>query len=107
MRYLLVLSTDPLEAPPPADLLRRFTVGLVNAGVLLAGELLAADGLLVELSADEPCRISDAPLSAARAYAFWIVQTADPAEAVEWVRRLALDRGRVEVRRIVSSAAGA
>lgn len=106
MRYLLVLTTDPPEAPP-ADVLQQFTVGLVRAGVLLAGELLAVDGLLVELRSDGPCRISDAPLAAGNAYAFWIVQTADRAEAVEWARRLPLDRGRVEVRRIVSGAAGA
>ncbi len=105
MRYLLVLSTDPLDAPPASDVLQRFTVDLIHAGVLLAGELLAGDGLLVELRTDGPCRIADAPITAASACALWIVQTSDRAEAVEWARRLPLDRGRVEVRRIVGGAA--
>ncbi len=107
MRYLLLLTTDatPGAATPPAAVLQRYTVDLIHAGVLLAGELLAEDGLLVELQGDGPCRIADAPTREASATALWILQTSDRAEAVEWARRLPLDRGRVEVRRIVSGAA--
>lgn len=100
MRHLLVLTTD---APPSGDALQRYTVDLIHAGVLLAGELLADDGLLVELEGGR-CLVADAPAPPA-AVAVWIVQTSDRAEAVEWARRLPLDRGRVEVRRIVGGAA--
>ncbi|MCI0159043.1 hypothetical protein KNO15_20260 [Leifsonia shinshuensis] len=102
MRYLLLLTTD---SAPPSSVLQRFTVELIHAGVLLAGELLAVDGLHVELGVDGSCRVDDAPASDSRANALWIVQAADRAEAVEWARRLPVDRGRVEVRRIVSGAA--
>jgi hypothetical protein len=102
MRYLLVLMTDPT---PPAAALQRYTVDLIRAGVLLAGELLADDGLLIELVDDGPYRVVDAPRATGRPTAVWIVQTADRAEAVEWARRLPLDRGRVEVRRILNGAA--
>ncbi len=102
MRYLLLLTTD---SAPPSAALQRFTVELIQAGVLLAGELLAVDGLLVELGADGSCRVAVAPIADARANALWIVQASDRAEAVEWARRLPVDRGRVEVRRIVSGAA--
>lgn len=102
MRYLLTLTTDPT---PPGAVLQRYTVDLIQAGVLLAGELLADDGLLIELVGDGPCRVVDAPRAMDRATAVWIVQTADRAEAVEWARRLPLDRGRVDVRRILSGAA--
>lgn len=102
MRYLLLLTTD--SAPLPAAL-QRFTIELIQAGVLLAGELLAEDGLLVELGADGSCRVDDTPTADARANALWIVQASDRTEAVEWARRLPVDRGRVEVRRIVGGAA--
>ncbi len=55
MRYLLLLTTD---SAPPSAALQRFTVELIQAGVLLAGELLAVDGLLVELGADGSCRVA-------------------------------------------------
>jgi hypothetical protein len=113
MRYLLLLTTEARAAPAPAPaptpspdvMLQRFTIDLIHAGVLLAGELLAEDRLLVELSAGGSCTIEDAPMADASATALWIVQAANRAEAVEWARRVPLDRGRVEVRRIVSGAA--
>ena len=61
MRHLLLLTTD---ATTPAAALQRYTVDLIHAGVLLAGEVLADDGLLVELAGAGPCGISDAPAAA-------------------------------------------
>lgn len=106
MRYLLLLTTDAGRGAPGTDAaLQRFTVALIRAGVLLAGELLAEDGLLVGPAPDGSRTIDAAPTGDTAATALWIVQAADRAEAVEWARRLPLDRGRVEVRRIVSGAA--
>ncbi|CAM5377517.1 YciI family protein [Leifsonia shinshuensis] len=106
MRYLLLLSTD---GPAPAGDLQRYTADLIRAGVLLAGELLAAeDGAHLQLAVDGPRTNADLlPISAVRPAALWIVQAADRAEAVEWARRVPLGRGRVEVRRIVTGAAEA
>lgn len=105
MRYLLTLSTD---GPAPAESIQRYTVELIRAGVLLVGELLADDDCtLVELTVGgprtDPDLLPDFPV---RPAAVWIVQTSDRAEAVEWARRLPLGRGRVEVRRILTGAAG-
>lgn len=116
MRYLLILTADETEAGSPDagtspegaadDALQRYTVDLIRAGVLLAGErLAAADAACVRLSGDGLPEVVD-PLrhESARPLAFWIVQTAGRDEAVEWARRLPLHRGRVEVRAIATSA---
>ncbi|MEY9952545.1 YciI family protein [Leifsonia sp. EB34] len=103
MRYLLLLTTD---ASAPAEMLQRYTVELIRAGVLLAGELLASDdGAHIQLALNGPRTDADLqPVSPVRPVALWIVQTADRAEAVEWARRVPLGRGRVEVRRILTGA---
>ncbi|QNE37033.1 YciI family protein [Leifsonia shinshuensis] len=103
MRYLLMLTTD---GPAPADALQRYTVELIRAGVLLAGELLASDdGAHIQLAVDGPRTNADLlPVSPVRPAALWIVQASDRAEAVEWARRVPLGRGRVEVRRILTGA---
>lgn len=103
MRYLLVLTTD--AATSPAAALQQYTVELIRAGVLLADELLAEGGLVVELGVGGPPAPSDLRTGPACATALWILQASDQAEAAEWARRMPLDRGRVEVRRIVSDAA--
>ena len=104
MRYLLLLSTD---GPASAEALQQYTVELIRAGVLLAGELLAADeGAHVRLALDGPRADADLlPVSHDRPAALWIVQASDRAEACEWARRVPLGHGRVEVRRIVTEPA--
>lgn len=112
MRYLLLLMTDaPAHGPAAtetasAETLRRYTAELIRAGVLLVGEVLEDDRAPTPGSAGAPDRAG----SPWRPTAFWIVQAADRAEALEWARRLPVTRGpgthgRVEVRRILSGAA--
>ena len=109
MKYMMILNSDPQTestAEPDEESLNamgRYNDELIKAGVLLAGEGLhpTSEGARVEYSGDERT-IVDGPFTETKELiaGFWIIQAANKAEALEWARRIPLESGRVEVRRV-------
>lgn len=103
MRY--VLNRMAVEAE--AEALRSYGAQLAHAGVLLAGDGFApsAEGVRVQFEGHSR-RLLPGPFTAA-ADGYWVIETADEAEAVEWARRAPLRAGCVEVRRVVARGGAA
>ncbi|MFZ2174722.1 MAG: YciI family protein [Rhodococcus sp. (in: high G+C Gram-positive bacteria)] len=112
MKYMLVMrATDQaIEGSADANFdeivtaMGRYNESLIKAGVLLAGEGLAApeEGFVVDFDSDTPL-VSDGPYGETKELfsGFWIIQTASKAEAVEWAKRCPLGPGtKLEVRRV-------
>lgn len=81
-----------------------YNESLIKAGVLLAGEGLAAaeEGFVVDFDAEQPV-VTDGPFAEAKELfnGFWIIQTATREEAAEWAKRCPLSPGtKLEVRRV-------
>lgn len=96
MRFMvLVKATKESEAGvmPSAELINemgKFNAELVKAGVLLAGEGIAASskGARVKISGDKRTVI-DGPFAETKELVsgFWILQVKSLEEAIEWVKR--------------------
>ena len=106
---MMILNSDPQTestAEPDEESLNamgRYNDELIKAGVLLAGEGLhpSSEGARIEYSGEDRT-IVDGPFTETKELiaGFWIIQAANKAEALEWARRIPLESGRVEVRRV-------
>jgi hypothetical protein len=109
MKYMLIINADEesesTAVPNEEDLtaMGRYNDELVRAGVLLAVEGLhpSSEGARVQYDGDERT-ITDGPFAETKELiaGFWIIQAASKEEAIEWARRIPLESGRVEVRRV-------
>ena len=103
-------SDEALEASKSVDVeemlnaMGAYNEALMKAGVLLAGEGLAAptEGFVVDFDAEKPI-VTDGPYGETHELfnGFWIIQTASKEEAAEWASRCPLGPGsKLEVRRV-------
>jgi hypothetical protein len=109
VKYMIMLKADEAnqaDRMPSDDELNRmgqYNDQLIAAGVLLAGEGLhpARTGSWVSFDGDEP-RVTVGPSadSTELIAGFWILRVSSEDEALEWARRIPLDSGTVEVRRV-------
>jgi hypothetical protein len=81
----------------------KYNEELVKAGVLLAGEGLhpTARGHRVRFDGAERS-VTNGPFGHTEELlaGFWLIQVKSPEEAVEWVKRIPVKEGEVEIRRV-------
>jgi hypothetical protein len=81
----------------------RFNETMVKAGVMLAGEGLAATskGARIRFDAGRPT-VTDGPFTESKELiaGFWLIQAKSKEEAVEWISRAPFVDGEVEIRQI-------
>jgi hypothetical protein len=103
---VLVKASEATEAdvmPTTAELteMGQFNEELVKAGLLLAGEGLAASsrGARIYYNGDQRT-VVDGPFTEAKELiaGFWIWQVKSMAEALEWARRAPFREGQLELR---------
>ncbi|BBZ10602.1 YciI family protein [Mycobacterium branderi] len=110
MRYMMIVRSTPEAQEAAKDVpfdeiltaMGRYNESLIEAGVLLAGEGLAAqeEGFVVDFSSTPP-NVSDEPYPGELFNGFWIIGVASKEEAVDWATRCPLGPGvTLEVRRI-------
>jgi hypothetical protein len=109
MRFMLIVKADKdSEAGvlPSQELLTemgKFNEELVKAGVMLAGEGLQASskGARVTFSGDKRT-VVDGPFTETKELVagFWLVQVKSKDEAIEWVKRVPLRQGVIEIRQV-------
>lgn len=110
MRYMLIMRSSAAaeEAMKDVDFneviaaMGRFNESMIEAGVLRAGEGLAApeEGFVVDFSADPPV-VTDGRDPDATFNGFWIIEVASVEEAKQWATQAPLGSGvRLEVRRV-------
>ena len=82
----------------------RYNEKLVNAGIMLAGEGLAASsqGARMRFSGAGKPSVIDGPFTEAKELVagFWLIQARSKDEAVEWARRAPFVDGEIEVRQV-------
>jgi len=109
MRFMILVKADKdSEAgklPPPGlfEAMGKFNEELDKAGVMLAGEglLASSKGARIEYSGDKRI-ITDGPFAETKELVagFWLWQVRSKEEALEWARRIPLNRGTVEIRQV-------
>jgi hypothetical protein len=93
------------EMPSPEILeeMGKFNEEMVKAGVMLAGEGLAASsqGARIRFEASKRTVI-DGPFTEAKELVagFWIIQVQSKEEAIEWMKRSPFQEGEIEIRRV-------
>jgi hypothetical protein len=110
MRFMVIVKGgEDYEggAQPSAEDLKemgKFNEELVKAGVMLAGEGLinTADGARIQYSGSGEARVIDGPFAESKELVagFWILQTKDRAEVIEWMKRAPFREGEIEIRRV-------
>lgn len=112
MRYMMIVKSDPATegtTPPAAEFeaMGRYNQSLVDAGILLAAEGLAASKEGARVSFDNgKVGVKDGPFVEAKELVggFWIIQVPTLDDAVAWARRIPFAQGQVEVRRVAEAA---
>ncbi|HEX7060031.1 MAG TPA: YciI family protein [Solirubrobacterales bacterium] len=110
MRFMvLVKASEESEAgvmPSEEDLaaMGKFNEEMVKAGVMLAGEGLhpTSKGVRIRFSGDDRTVI-DGPFAETKELlaGYWLIQTRDREEAIEWMKRAPFDGGtEIEVRQV-------
>lgn len=109
MRIMMLVkanSDSEAGAMPSTEALAemgRYNEGLMQAGVLLAGEGLhpSAKGARVRYSGSQRTVI-DGPFTETKELiaGFWLIQVKSMDEAVEWAKRVPFQDGEVELRRV-------
>src|SRR5712664_2678146 len=112
MRFVvLVKANKDSEAGvlPTQELLAemgKFNDELVKAGVMLAGEGLQASSKGARIVyAGNKRTVRDGPFTETKELVagFWIWQTKNKAEALEWAKRIPFQEGEVEIRQVFES----
>ncbi|HZZ63901.1 MAG TPA: YciI family protein [Candidatus Baltobacteraceae bacterium] len=109
MRYMVLVKANAQseagEMPSPEILeeMGKFNEEMVKAGVMLAGEGLAASsqGARIRFEASKRTVI-DGPFTEAKELVagFWIIQVQSKEEAIEWMKRSPFQEGEIEIRRV-------
>jgi hypothetical protein len=107
MRFLLMVKgseeTEGGALPDDATLtaMTKFNEELAKAGVLLdlSGLKPTSEGARVDFSKGKP-KVTDGPFAEAKEVVagYWLIDVSSKAEAIEWVKRVPFDDGRIEVR---------
>lgn len=109
MRFMvMVKATKDSEAGvmPSTEMLAamgQYNEELSKAGVMLAGEGLHPTSKGVRLRFDGKKRtVIDGPFAESKELiaGFWLIQTRDLAEAVEWLKRCPFEEDEVEIRQV-------
>lgn len=115
MRFMILLRATPdyeAGSPPeqgPLRSMREFTVQLVNAGVLLAGEGLMPSSAGARVTCSAAGRtVANGPFAEVGELiaGFWLVELKSMEEAVEWVKRIPSPPGtetEVEIRQVLEA----
>src|SRR5712692_690623 len=112
MRFIvMVKATKDSEAGvlPTKEMLAemgKFNDELVKAGVMLAGEGLQASSKGARIAyAGNKRTVRDGPFTETKELVagFWIWQTKNKAEALEWAKRIPFQEGEVEIRQVFES----
>ena len=107
MRFMIIVkATKDSEAGVLPDEKILSEMGTYNEQLVMAGALLAAEGLQASSKgARVRCskgkiRVTDGPFAEAKELVagFWLIQAKSKEEAVEWARRVPFREGEVEVR---------
>ena len=110
MRFMvLVKASEESEAGvmPSEEILAemgKFNEDMVKAGVMLAGEGLhpTSRGVRIRFSGDERT-VVDGPFAETKELlaGYWLIQTRDRDEAIEWMKRAPFDDGtEIELRQV-------
>ena len=112
MKVIVLVKANPEsesgQLPDPEQFreMGKFNEQLVKAGVMLAGEGLAASskGKRVKFTGKQRAVI-DGPVAETKELVagFWIWQVKSMDEAIEWIRRSPFQDGEVEIRPIMSA----
>jgi hypothetical protein len=104
-RFMLVFKAGVESTEPPSveeiAAMSRYNDELIAAGVMLGGEGFqpSVAGCRVDLATGE---VKRGPFDAKTLVTgFWMIQTADKAEAVEWAKRVPIPSGVIEVRPVM------
>ena len=113
MRFMvLVKATPESEAGvmPTAEQLNemgKFNAELVKAGVMLAGEGIAASskGARIKFGGQKPV-VTDGPFAETKELVagFWIIQVRSKEEAIEWMKRAPFRSEEIEIRQVLEAA---
>ena len=111
MRVMVIVKANKdseAGAMPSAKMLTdmgRYNEKLVNAGIMLAGEGLAASsqGARMRFSGAGKPSVIDGPFTEAKELVagFWIWKVKSMDEAIEWLKQAPFEEGEVEIRRIM------
>jgi hypothetical protein len=85
----------------------RYNEKLVKAGVLLAGDGLQASSTGARIRyADGKFTVTDGPFIESKELVagYWLVQVKSKAEAIEWAKRVPIQKGEVEIRPLFEMA---
>lgn len=109
MRYMVLVKANAQseagEMPSPEILeeMGKFNEEMVKAGVMLAGEGLAASSQGARIRFDGSKRtVIDGPFTETKELVagFWIIQVQSKEEAIEWMKRSPFQEGEIEIRRV-------
>ncbi|MQA07392.1 MAG: YciI family protein [Pseudonocardiaceae bacterium] len=109
MRFMMIIKADEqseagvLPTEQELTAMGKYNEELVKAGVMLAGDGLQASsmGARVSFSGGEPT-VQDGPFAETKELVagYWIIDVKSKEEAVEWARRVPIQEGEIEVRRV-------
>lgn len=110
MRFMILVKATPESEAgilPPSELIAAmgdYNETLINAGVLLGGEGLqsSSKGARIKSSGGK-LTVTDGPFAETKELlaGFWLIQTKDRDEAIEWCKRIPLQDGEeVELRQV-------
>ena len=109
MRFMMMVKADQAseagELPSEEQLadMTRFNEGMVEAGVMRAGEGLhpSSQGARVEFYKGKPT-VTDGPFAETKELVagFWLIEADSLGDAVEWAKRVPFEQGEVEVRQV-------
>lgn len=113
MRYMVLVKANAQseagEMPPPEifEEMGKFNEEMVKAGVMLAGEGLAASSQGARIRFEGSKRtVIDGPFTEAKELVagFWIIQVNSKEEAIEWMKRSPFQEGEIEIRRVFEAS---
>lgn len=113
MRYMVLVKANAQSEAgemPSAQTLEemgKFNEEMVRAGVMLAGEGLAASSQGARIRFDGSKRtVIDGPFTEAKELVagFWIIEVKSKEEAIEWMKRSPFQDGEIEIRRVFEAA---
>lgn len=97
-------EATPEEMEQVVGEMNRFNRSLAEAGALVDGAGLQppSTAKTVRFSADGPA-VSDGPFAETKEQlaGYWIIQVADEDEALDWVKRVPIQEGCIEVREVL------
>ena len=113
MRYMVLVKANAqseageMPSPESFEEMGKFNEQMAKAGVMLAGEGLAASSQGARIRFDGSKRtVIDGPFAETKELVagFWIIQVQSKEEAIEWMKRSPFQDGEIEIRRIFEAS---